>query len=51
MAIGGKQSKAMLTDRSSAINEGVAAVWRGKEHRYCLWQICQNTSEQLSQAF
>ena len=51
MAMGGRQPKTILTDRSTAINEAVAAVWPGTEHRYCLWQIYQNASEQLSLAF
>ena len=51
MAMSGKQPKTILTDRSSAIDEAVAAVWPGTNHRYCVWHIYQKGIEQLSQAF
>lgn len=51
MAMSGKQPKTILTDRSAAIDEAVAAVWLGTNHRYCVWNIYQNAIEQLSQAF
>ncbi|XP_020274753.1 protein FAR1-RELATED SEQUENCE 5-like [Asparagus officinalis] len=51
VAMGGKQPKTILTDRSPVIKEAVAAVWPGTNHRYCVWHIYQNAIEQLSQAF
>ncbi|XP_052162797.1 protein FAR1-RELATED SEQUENCE 5-like [Oryza glaberrima] len=51
MAMNGTQPKTLLTDRSDAISEGVAASWPATAHRYCVWQIYQNALQQLSQAF
>lgn len=51
MANCGKQPKTILTDRSVAITEALATVWPGTNHRYCLWQIYQNATEQLGLAF
>lgn len=50
MAMNGTQPKTLLTDRSAAISEAVAASWAATAHRYCVWQIYQNALQQLSQA-
>lgn len=51
IAMNGQQPKTILTDRSINMDEAVAAVWPGTDHRYCVWHIYQNAIEQLSQAF
>nr|TKW35320.1 hypothetical protein SEVIR_2G364300v2 [Setaria viridis]TKW35321.1 hypothetical protein SEVIR_2G364300v2 [Setaria viridis]TKW35324.1 hypothetical protein SEVIR_2G364300v2 [Setaria viridis] len=50
MAMNGNP-KTLLTDRSAAISEAVAATLPATAHRYCVWQIYQNALQQLSQAF
>lgn len=51
MAMNGTHPKTLLTDRSAAICEAVAATWPATSHRYCVWQVYQNALQQLSQAF
>ncbi|KAG2637701.1 hypothetical protein PVAP13_2NG534306 [Panicum virgatum] len=51
MAMNGTHPKTLLTDRSAAISEAVAATLPATAHRYCVWQIYQHALQQLSQAF
>ncbi|CAL5086112.1 unnamed protein product [Urochloa decumbens] len=51
MAMNGTHPKTLLTDRSAAISEAIAATLPATAHRYCVWQIYQNALQQLSQAF
>ncbi|RLN36437.1 protein FAR1-RELATED SEQUENCE 5-like [Panicum miliaceum] len=51
MEMNGTHPKTLLTDRSAAISEAVAATLPATAHRYCVWQIYQNALQQLSQAF
>lgn len=51
MAMNGTHPKTLLTDRSVALSEAVAATLPATAHRYCVWQIYQNALQQLSQAF
>jgi zinc finger SWIM domain-containing protein 3 len=50
MAMNGNP-KTLLTDRSEAISEAIAATLPSTAHRYCVWQIYQSALQQLSQAF
>lgn len=50
-AMGGKQSKTILTDRSTEMTQAIAEMWPGTFHRYCVWHIYQNALQQLTQAF
>lgn len=51
VAMGGKQPRTILTDRSAAMDEAVALVYPATNHRYCVWHIYQSAIEQLGQAF
>ncbi|KAK8951769.1 Protein FAR-RED IMPAIRED RESPONSE 1 [Platanthera zijinensis] len=51
IAMSGKQSKTILTDRSALIAEAIAETMHGTFHRYCVWHIYQNALEHLTQAF
>jgi len=51
MAMNGTHPKTLLTDRSAAISEAIAATLPATAHRYCVWQIYQHALQQLSQAF
>jgi len=50
-AMCGKQAQVILTDRSEAISNAIAAVWPGTAHRLCVWQLYNNASKQLNFIF
>ncbi|XP_038971619.1 protein FAR-RED IMPAIRED RESPONSE 1-like isoform X2 [Phoenix dactylifera] len=46
-----KQPRTVLTDRSAAVYDAIAAIWTGTMHRLCLWQIHQDAMKNLSHVF
>ncbi|XP_020251246.1 protein FAR1-RELATED SEQUENCE 5-like isoform X2 [Asparagus officinalis] len=50
-AMSGKQPKTLLTDHCPAISDAIAAVWPGTVHRFCVWQIYQNSVKHLTNVF
>lgn len=50
-AMHGKQPKVILTDRSEAMSNAIAAVFPGTTHRLCPWQIYNNAAKHLNFVF